>query len=141
MREIEPKFDRFEIAHVRAGHWIAGDPAGTGIAGLGETRGTAREYKNRGNKAKKWLKTKDIIFLNAADQGPLRANRHKSGPEASKEHPNLGERGQAPASQGEAGQVTKSRLHEIRVCMPSADARPETARTRTLPLYSLSARR
>jgi hypothetical protein len=141
MREIEPKFDRFEIAHMRAGDWIVGDEAGTEIARLGETRGTAREYKNSGNKAKKCLKTKDISFLNAANQGSLRANRHKSGPEASKEHHNLGKRGQAAASQGEAVEVTKSRLHEIWICMPSADRRPETARTRTLPSYSLSARR
>ena len=53
MREIEPKFELFDIAHVGAGNSILGDVAGTGIALLGETRGTAREYKNSGNKAKK----------------------------------------------------------------------------------------
>jgi hypothetical protein len=62
MREIEPKFELFDIAHVRAGDWIAGDEARTGIALLGETRGTAREFKSTGNKAKKLLKTKDITF-------------------------------------------------------------------------------
>jgi hypothetical protein len=67
MREIEPKFDRFEIARVRAGDRIVEDVAGTEIALLGETRGTASEYKNRGNKAKKWLKTKGITFLKAAN--------------------------------------------------------------------------
>jgi len=71
MREIEPKLERFGIARVGAGDWIAGDAAGTGIAGLGETRRTAREYKNRGNKAKKLLKTKDITFLKAANQESL----------------------------------------------------------------------
>jgi hypothetical protein len=67
MREIEPKFELFDIAHVRAGNRIVGDVAGTEIALLAETRGTAREYKNSGNKAKKWLKTKHITFLNAAN--------------------------------------------------------------------------
>ncbi len=71
MREIEPKFELFDIARVRAGDWIAGDVAGTEIARLGETRGTAREFKNTGNKAKKWLKTKHITFLKGANQGPV----------------------------------------------------------------------
>jgi hypothetical protein len=67
MREIEPKFERFDIARVGAGNWIVGDGAGTEIPRMGETRGTAREYKNRGNKAKKLLKTKHITFLKAAN--------------------------------------------------------------------------
>jgi len=71
MREMDPEFGRFEIARVEAGDWNVGDGAGTGIAGLGETRETAREFKNTGNKAKKWLKTKHITFLKAANQGPL----------------------------------------------------------------------
>ena len=71
MREINPKFELFDIAHVGAGNWIVGDAAGTGIARLGETWGTAREFKNTENKAKKWLKTKGITFLKGANQGPL----------------------------------------------------------------------
>jgi hypothetical protein len=67
MREINPKFELFDTAHVPAGDWIVGDVAGTEIAQLGETRGTAREYKNSGNKAKKWLKTKHITFFDAAN--------------------------------------------------------------------------
>jgi hypothetical protein len=43
MREINPKFELFDTAHVPAGDWIVGDVAGTEIALLGETRGTARE--------------------------------------------------------------------------------------------------
>ena len=65
MREIEPKFELFDIATVGAGDWIVGDAAGTEIARLGETRGTAREYKNTGNKARMLMKTKHITFLNA----------------------------------------------------------------------------
>jgi hypothetical protein len=73
MREIEPKFELLDIAQVRAGDWIVGDVAGIGIALLGETRGTAREYKNSGNKAKKWLKKKDINFLMLQMMRVLRA--------------------------------------------------------------------
>ena len=71
MRETEPKFELFDIAHVGAGDWIVGDGAGTGIAGLGETRETAREFKNTGNRARMLMKTKHITFLNAANQRPL----------------------------------------------------------------------
>jgi hypothetical protein len=65
MREIEPKFELFDIAHVRAGDLIVGDGAGTEIARLREARGTAREYKNTRNKARMLMKTKHITFLKA----------------------------------------------------------------------------
>jgi hypothetical protein len=71
MSEMGPKFELFDIAHIRAGDWSVGDVAGTKIALLGKTRGTAREYKNSGNKAKKLLKTNDIVFLNAANDARL----------------------------------------------------------------------
>jgi hypothetical protein len=74
MRESEPKFELFDIAHVGAGNSILGDVAGIGIALRGETRGTAREYKNRGNKAKKWLKTKDITFFEGANYARFARN-------------------------------------------------------------------
>jgi hypothetical protein len=45
MREINPKFELFDTAHVPAGDWIVGDGAEPKIAPLGETRGTAREFK------------------------------------------------------------------------------------------------
>ena len=71
MREINPKFELFDIAHVPAGDWIVGDAAGTEIARLVETRGTAREFKNTGNKARMLMKTKHITFLSGANQGLL----------------------------------------------------------------------
>jgi hypothetical protein len=70
MREIEPRFELIDIAHVGAGDWIVRDAAGTEIPRLRETRGTAREFKNSGNKARMLMKTKHITFLNAANQGP-----------------------------------------------------------------------
>jgi hypothetical protein len=71
MCEIEPKFELIEIARVRAGDRTVGDVAAAEIARLGETRGTAREFKNIGNKARMLMKTKHITFLNGANQGPL----------------------------------------------------------------------
>ena len=62
MREIELEFELIDSARARAGDRIVGDAAGTGIARLGETRGTAREFKNSGNKARMLMKTKHITF-------------------------------------------------------------------------------
>jgi hypothetical protein len=67
MREIDPKFELFDIAHVGAGDWIVRDGAETGVARLGETWGTARKFKNTGNKARMLMKTKHITFLNVAN--------------------------------------------------------------------------
>jgi hypothetical protein len=39
MRDIDPKFELFDIAQVRAGDWIVRDGAETGVARLGETPG------------------------------------------------------------------------------------------------------
>ena len=50
MHEIDPKFELFDIAQVRAGNWIAGDGAGTGIARLGKTRGPRGNSKIAGTK-------------------------------------------------------------------------------------------
>jgi hypothetical protein len=67
MRALNAEFELFGTAHVPAGEWVAGDVAETEIARLGETRRTAREYKNSGNEAKEYLKTKDITFLKAVN--------------------------------------------------------------------------
>ena len=67
MHELDPRFELLDIVHVRAGDWIVGDATGIEIARLVEALGTAREFKNTGNKAKKWLKTEDITFSNAAN--------------------------------------------------------------------------
>jgi hypothetical protein len=70
MREINPKFELIDGARVGAVDWIVGDAAGTGVARLAETRGTAREYKNNWNKARMLMKTKHITFLSGANQRP-----------------------------------------------------------------------
>jgi hypothetical protein len=113
MHEIDPKFELFDIAQVRAGNWIAGDGAGTGIARLGKTRGTAREFKNSGNKARMLMKTKHITFLKRANQGSLRANPHKSGLEGSKRRFGKTRSGLTAARGGRTG--TNCRLHRNHV--------------------------
>jgi len=45
MRDIEPKFELFDTAHVPAGDWIVGDAAGNEIARLGETRGNCERIQ------------------------------------------------------------------------------------------------
>jgi len=80
MSEIEIRFEGFDGARVGAGDWTVGDVAGAEIARLGETRGTAREFKNSGNKAKKLLKTKHITFLSAASQPSLASQLAQIGP-------------------------------------------------------------
>ena len=67
MHETDAKFELIYIAPVLAGEWIVGAVAGTEIARLGGTGATAREFKNIGNKAKKWLKTNDITVFNSAN--------------------------------------------------------------------------
>jgi hypothetical protein len=51
--------------------WLAGIRQDFESARLAEIRRREREYKNRGNEAKKWLKTKDITFLNAPNYAHL----------------------------------------------------------------------
>jgi hypothetical protein len=71
MREIDSKFELIDSARVGAGDWMVGDAAGTEIARLVETWGTAREFKNTGDKARMLMKTKHITSLKGANQGPL----------------------------------------------------------------------
>ena len=59
----EPKFELSDIAHGGAGNSIVGDVAGIGIARCVSTQ----KYKNSGNEAKNYLKTKDITFYDAAN--------------------------------------------------------------------------
>ena len=62
MREIEPEIELIDGTRGRAREWIAGAVAGTGVVRPAKTRGTAREYKNSGNKARMLMKTKHITF-------------------------------------------------------------------------------
>ena len=51
MREMDPRFEPFDIPHVGVGDWI-----------VGETREFEREFENTRNKARMLMKTKDINF-------------------------------------------------------------------------------
>ena len=57
----------------------------------------------------------------------LRAIQHKLGPETRKNRRILRKRTAVPEPTREAQQVTNCRLHKLWVCMPSAEACPETA--------------
>jgi hypothetical protein len=61
------QFELFDTADVPTGDWNGGMQQGSKLPGWG----SVRKYKNSGNEAKKWLKTKDITFLNAANYARL----------------------------------------------------------------------
>ena len=63
MRAINAQFEFFEAASVPGDRTTGGMRQGSASAG----RVLAQKYKNSGNEAKKWLKTKDVTFLNAAN--------------------------------------------------------------------------
>ena len=67
MHALNRTFERFQAAHLPAGARAEGNAARCEIARTGEIERDAREYKNRGNEAKKYLKTKNLTFSNAAD--------------------------------------------------------------------------
>ncbi len=63
MRALDTQFELFDTLHVPTGDWNGGKQQGSKLPGWG----SARKYKNSGNEAKKYLKTNDITFLNAAN--------------------------------------------------------------------------
>ena len=67
MRALNPRFERFDVAHVPAGALDCGKAAGFEIVRLAEIRRRGREYKNSGNELKKCFKMKDITFSSTAN--------------------------------------------------------------------------
>ena len=67
MRAFNAQFEHFNVAHVSG--WGLGrrNASGFGTARLVETRRRRMKCKNSGNEAKEYLKTKDIVFLNATN--------------------------------------------------------------------------
>jgi len=66
MRAINAQFELFDAAHVPVGSGAGERGRLIGCLVGGMTR-RARKYKNSGNEAKKYLKTKDITFLHGAN--------------------------------------------------------------------------
>ena len=64
---IKPNFRAFSDRAPSGGGPDQENAAKFGIARTGEIERSAREYKNRENKAKEYLKTKDITFFEAAN--------------------------------------------------------------------------
>ncbi len=67
MRALNPRFERFDVAHVPAGAWTAKKRLGSKLSGRRESGGAVENTKNSGNEAKKCLKTKDVTFLSAVN--------------------------------------------------------------------------
>jgi len=67
MSALSAPFELIDAAIVPAGVRIKGSTARFETARVGGIKRNARKYKNRGNKAKEWLKTKDITFLKPAN--------------------------------------------------------------------------
>jgi len=74
MRAFNPKLELF----FRRRRWGSGpepgDAAGSEIVPLLEIGNRGGKYKNRGNKAKEYLRTKDFTFLNTAKYTRLARN-------------------------------------------------------------------
>jgi len=67
MSAVNAQFEPFDTAQVPTGGIERGSAAGFDIDRSPGIRRFARKYKNRGNEAKKYLETKDISFLDAAN--------------------------------------------------------------------------
>ena len=63
MRALDTQFELFDTLHLPTGDWNRGKQQGSKLLG----QGSARKYKNSGNEAKKYLKTNDITFFDAAN--------------------------------------------------------------------------
>jgi hypothetical protein len=66
MRAINAQFELFDAAHVPVGS-RPGERGRVGSCLVGGITRRARKYKNSGNEAKNYLKTKDITFLQCAN--------------------------------------------------------------------------
>jgi len=88
MRALNATFELFDSAHLQAVAWSGRVEQDSKLPGRGKPRGSQKEYKNSGNKAKEYLKTKDMTFsmlhisrLLCADQpqsGPKRSERRRT---------------------------------------------------------------
>ncbi len=74
MRALNAQFEVLYIARVSAGYSGGGTCLGSETDGSGNAPGSARKYKKSGNEAKKYLKTKDITFLDAANSAHFTRN-------------------------------------------------------------------
>ena len=70
MREPEPEFVPFDIAHVSVAGWDRGMQQGSKLSDCASTW----KYKNSGNELKKWFKTNDITFFDAANYAHFGCN-------------------------------------------------------------------
>ena len=95
-----------------------GAASGQGKTEWSGRRGEAREtekMKNSGNEAKKYLKKKDITFLNAANYARFACKLTLIPRQKDQKKLHFAQTNRKPTAQGEAGAVTNSRLGELSV--------------------------
>jgi hypothetical protein len=100
MRELEPEFEPFDIAHVSVADLNRGMQQGSELSGCVSTR----NYKNSGNELNKWFKTKDITFFDAANDARLACNSAQTRTCDERKQHNSRKRGRGFEGQGAAGQ-------------------------------------
>jgi hypothetical protein len=66
MHALNATFELFDTAHLQAAVWNGRMEQDSKLPGRGKPKGSQKEYKNSGNEAKEYLKTKDITFFDAA---------------------------------------------------------------------------
>jgi hypothetical protein len=71
MRALNATFELFDTAYLQAAVWNGRMEQDSKLPGRGKPTGSQKEYKNSGNEAKEYLKTKDITFFDAAYFTPL----------------------------------------------------------------------
>jgi len=111
MRALNATFELFDTAELQAAARNRRMQHDSKSAERGEPQWIATKYKNSGNEAKEYLKTKDITFLNGANcarfargSTPIRPQKEPEPPHFAKTMPGL-----AASPQG-AATVTNSRL-------------------------------
>jgi hypothetical protein len=72
MRALNTEFELFDATRVPAGVWDAGVRPDSRLPRWRRSGGAREKYKNSGNEAKKYLKTKDITILSGADYARFR---------------------------------------------------------------------
>jgi hypothetical protein len=67
MRALNAKIELSDTARVLTWGGSEAEAPGFDLGRPAEIRRSERKHENSGNEAKKWLKTKDVTFLNAAN--------------------------------------------------------------------------
>ena len=132
MRALNAEIELSDTARVAAGAWISGMRPDSKLPEWG----IAREYKNSGNEAKEYLKTKDITFFDAANCARFARRLAAFGPRKEQKSPRLAELKSGLATRpGDAATVTISRLARIPHPGGRGEARERSSRRSPCSLW------